>query len=67
MALEADVTALKVPEIKASHVNDNSLTDASPTPPMMGTKLAYTGMGRNSLKHTAKISADQTGSVALRM
>mmetsp|Transcript_1994 Transcript_1994/g.2803 ORF Transcript_1994/g.2803 Transcript_1994/m.2803 type:complete len:92 (+) Transcript_1994:854-1129(+) len=67
MALVAEVTADRVPEMKLSQVKLSSFKDAKPTPPMIGIKLAYTGNGRNSLNPTAKISADHTGSVALRM
>ncbi len=67
IALAADVTALMVPAVKLSQVKESSLSDAKPTPPIIGTKLRYTGMGRNSPNPIARIRADQTGSVAFRM
>mmetsp|Transcript_32848 Transcript_32848/g.79496 ORF Transcript_32848/g.79496 Transcript_32848/m.79496 type:complete len:226 (+) Transcript_32848:524-1201(+) len=67
IALVADVTALMVPAVNDSHVKDSSFNDANPTPPMIGTRLRYTGNGKNSLNPTASIIADQTGSVAFRM
>ena len=47
-------------------MNESSFSEASETPRMIGTRLAYTGIGRNSRKTAALISADHTGSVALR-
>ena len=49
---------------KASHVNESSLREASPTPPMTGSKERYTGIGRYCFRNTAVSAADTTGSDA---